>query len=141
MAYQNSIPFYEKYWYKHNYKRVTDSLLLILLLSLLGYRVISINNYSLFPWFVAFLCESWFTFSWFLTLTTQWSPAVTKTYPHRLLQRYLIIVWIKCLVVINLVIINCCYYFRKQKKNVAITITENFSYTNHLLSNMFLVPS
>ncbi|XP_040872663.1 cellulose synthase-like protein H1 isoform X6 [Glycine max] len=86
MAYQNSIPFYEKYWYKHNYKRVTDSLLLILLLSLLGYRVISINNYSLFPWFVAFLCESWFTFSWFLTLTTQWSPAVTKTYPHRLLQ-------------------------------------------------------
>ncbi|KAG5047597.1 hypothetical protein JHK86_017003 [Glycine max] len=86
MAYQNSIPFYEKYWYKHNYKRVTDSLLLILLLSLLGYRVISINNYSLFTWFVAFLCESWFTFSWFLTLTTQWSPAVTKTYPHRLLQ-------------------------------------------------------
>ncbi|KAG4985673.1 hypothetical protein AAZX31_12G092700 [Glycine max] len=85
MANQNSLPLYEKFWYKHNYKRVTESLLSVLLLWLLGYRVISINNYS-FPWFVAFLCESWFTISWFLALTTQWSPAVTKTYPDRLLQ-------------------------------------------------------
>lgn len=85
MANKNSLPLYEKNWYKHNYKRVTDSLLLILLLLLLGYRVISFNSYS-FPWFVAFLCETWFTISWFLTLITQWSPAVVKTYPDRLLQ-------------------------------------------------------
>ncbi|KAG4967565.1 hypothetical protein JHK85_033999 [Glycine max] len=48
MANQNSLPLYEKFWYKHNYKRVTESLLSVLLLWLLGYRVISINNYS-FP--------------------------------------------------------------------------------------------
>ncbi|TKY66990.1 Cellulose synthase protein H1 [Spatholobus suberectus] len=85
MANQNSLPLYEKYWYKHNYKRVTESLLLILLLLLLGYRVISVDNYS-FPWFVAFLCESWYTISWIFTLTTQWNPAVIRTYPDRLLQ-------------------------------------------------------
>ncbi|KAK7263499.1 hypothetical protein RJT34_31090 [Clitoria ternatea] len=86
MANQNSLPLYEKHWYKHNYKRVTDSLLLILLLLLLGYRVVSVNNYS-FPWFVAYLCESWFTLCWFFTLSIQWSPALIKTYPDRLLQR------------------------------------------------------
>ncbi|RDX99405.1 Cellulose synthase-like protein H1, partial [Mucuna pruriens] len=85
MANQNILPLYEKYWYKYNYKRVTDSFLLILLLLLLAYRVISLNYYS-FPWFVAFLCESWFTISWFFTLTTQWNPAGIKTYPDRLLQ-------------------------------------------------------
>ncbi|XP_020234230.1 cellulose synthase-like protein H1 [Cajanus cajan] len=86
MANKNSLPLHEKNWYKHNYKRVTDSLLLILLLLLLGYRVISFNSYSFPCWFVAFLCETWFTISWFLTLITQWSPAVVKTYPDRLLQ-------------------------------------------------------
>ncbi|KAK2379988.1 cellulose synthase protein H1 [Trifolium repens] len=52
---------------------------------LLGYRVIFVNNYS-FPWFVALICETWFTISWIFTLSTQWSPAFTKTYPDRLLQ-------------------------------------------------------
>ncbi|KAL2328376.1 hypothetical protein Fmac_021803 [Flemingia macrophylla] len=82
---QNSLPLYEKHWYKHNHKRVIDSFLLILLLLLLAYRVISFENNS-FLWFVAFSCETWFTFCWFLTLTTQWTPAVVKTYPDRLLQ-------------------------------------------------------
>ncbi|CAJ1979071.1 unnamed protein product [Sphenostylis stenocarpa] len=86
MANQDSVPLYEKHRYKHPHKRVTDSLLLILLLLLLGYRVISVNNYS-YPWFVAFVCESWFTISWFFTLSTQWNPAQIKTYPERLLQR------------------------------------------------------
>jgi len=86
MANQNSLPLYEKHWYKHTYKRVMESLLLILLLLLLGYRLISVNSYSL-PWFVAFVCESWFTISWFSTLAIQWTPAVIKTYPQRLLQR------------------------------------------------------
>jgi hypothetical protein len=87
MANPNSLPLYEKYWYKHNYKRVLDSLILFLLLLLLGYRVIFVNNYS-FPWFVALICETWFTISWIFTLSTQWSPAFIKTYPERLLQRY-----------------------------------------------------
>ena len=91
MANQNSLPLFEKYWYKYNFKRVMDSLILILLLLLLGYRVISlVNNYS-FHWFVALICESWFTISWIFTFTTQWTPAVIKTYPDRLLQRYVIL--------------------------------------------------
>lgn len=90
MANPNSLPLYEKHWYKHTYKRVIDSLLLILLLLLLGYRLISVNNYS-FPWFVAFTCELWFTISWIFTVSTQWNPAKVKTYPGRLLQWYLTI--------------------------------------------------
>ncbi|KAK7312700.1 hypothetical protein VNO77_36772 [Canavalia gladiata] len=86
MANQKCLPLYEKRWYKNNYKRVTDSLLLILLLLLLGYRIISINNYSV-PWFVAFLCELWFTISCFFILTLQWNPALIQTYPDRLFQR------------------------------------------------------
>ncbi|XP_019453796.1 PREDICTED: cellulose synthase-like protein H1 isoform X2 [Lupinus angustifolius] len=85
MSNQNSLPLYEKCWYKHNFKRVMDVLILFLLLLLLCYRVISINNYSI-PWFVALVCESWFTFSWIFIFTTQWTPAIVKTYPDRLLQ-------------------------------------------------------
>ncbi|XP_058759228.1 cellulose synthase-like protein H1 isoform X1 [Vicia villosa] len=86
MANPNSVlPLYEKSWYKHNYKRVLDSIILILLLLLLGYRFISVNHYSL-PWFVALACESWFTLGWIFTMSTQWSPALVKTYPQGLLQ-------------------------------------------------------
>ncbi|KAI5390153.1 hypothetical protein KIW84_075470 [Lathyrus oleraceus] len=86
MANPNSVlPLYEKNWYKHNYKRVLDSIILILLLMLLGYRLIFVNNYSL-PWFVAFMCECWFTLGWIFTISTQWNPALVKTYPQRLLQ-------------------------------------------------------
>ncbi|KEH29713.1 putative cellulose synthase (UDP-forming) [Medicago truncatula] len=85
MANPNSLPLYEKYWYKHNYKRVLDSLILILLLLLLGYRVMYVNNYSI-PWFIALICETWFTLSWIFTISTQWSPAFIKTNPDRLLQ-------------------------------------------------------
>lgn len=90
MANPNSLPLYEKYWYKHNYKRVLDSLILILLLLLLGYRVMYVNNYSI-PWFIALICETWFTLSWIFTISTQWSPAFIKTNPDHLLQRYLTI--------------------------------------------------
>ncbi|XP_058729651.1 cellulose synthase-like protein H1 isoform X2 [Vicia villosa] len=79
------LPLYEKNWYKHNYKRVLDSIILILLLLLLGYRFISVNHYSV-PWFVAFMCESWFTLGWIFTISTQWTPALVKTYPQHLLQ-------------------------------------------------------
>ncbi|CAL0333934.1 unnamed protein product [Lupinus luteus] len=62
-----------------------DVLILFLLLLLLCYRVTSVNNYSI-PWFVALVCESWFTFSWIFIFTTQWTPAIVKTYPDRLLH-------------------------------------------------------
>ncbi|KAE9593082.1 putative cellulose synthase (UDP-forming) [Lupinus albus] len=85
MSNQNSLPLYEKCWYKHKFKRVMDILILFLLILLIFYRVISVNNYSI-PWFVALGCESWFTFSWIFIFTTQWTPAIVKTYPDRLLQ-------------------------------------------------------
>ncbi|KAJ1400050.1 Cellulose synthase [Sesbania bispinosa] len=63
-----------------------DSLVLLLLFLLLGYRVSSHNNFT-FPWLVAFVCESWFTFTWVLTMSTKWNPAYTITHLDRLLLR------------------------------------------------------
>ncbi|TKY48723.1 Cellulose synthase protein H1 [Spatholobus suberectus] len=63
-----------------------DTLILVLLLLLLSYRVFSPNSFSV-PWFLAFICESWFTFTWIVILNAKWSPAVTITHPDRLLQR------------------------------------------------------
>ncbi|KAK7324811.1 hypothetical protein VNO77_28666 [Canavalia gladiata] len=86
MADQNTLPLYDKIWVKHTFSRVMDSLTLLLLLLLLGYRICSDNNHSL-PWLVAFLCESWFTFTMILVISTKWNPAFTKTYIDRLLLR------------------------------------------------------
>lgn len=101
MANQNTLPLYDKYWVKHTLSRVMDSLTLLLLLLLLGYRIniFSHSNYT-FPCLVAFICESWFTFSWILVISTKWSPAYTKTYIHRLLLRYISLLYLplkKCL--------------------------------------------
>ncbi|KAL5060528.1 hypothetical protein RYX36_032132 [Vicia faba] len=63
-----------------------DSLILLLLLVLIGYRFLSHENHS-FPWFVAFLCESWFTITWITTMSTKWTPARTKTFLHCLVHR------------------------------------------------------
>ncbi|RDY01531.1 Cellulose synthase-like protein H1, partial [Mucuna pruriens] len=68
------------------FQRVIDTLILLLLLLLLSYRVFSSNNFT-FPWFLAFICESWFTFTWIVILNAKWSPAITITHPDRLLQR------------------------------------------------------
>ncbi|KAK2424352.1 cellulose synthase protein H1 [Trifolium repens] len=63
-----------------------DSLTLLLLFLLLGYRISSNNNHT-FPWFVAFLCELWFTITWITTMSTKWTPSHTKTFLDRLLLR------------------------------------------------------
>jgi hypothetical protein len=87
MANKNSLPLYEKIWVKHTFSRVMDSLTLLLLFLLLGYRISSNNNHT-FPWFVAFLCELWFTITWITTMSTKWTPSHTKTFLDRLLLRY-----------------------------------------------------
>ncbi|WJX69064.1 hypothetical protein P8452_53363 [Trifolium repens] len=87
MANQENLPLYEKTWLKRTFQRAIDILILLLLFSLLSYRLISINNTFKLPWFLAFLCESWFTYTWIVLLNTKWSPAITKTHPNRLLQR------------------------------------------------------
>lgn len=86
MANQNPLPLYDKILLKYTFSRVMDSFTLLFLLLLLGYRILYINNYP-FPWFVAFLCESWFTFIWVVTMSTKWSPAYTITHLDRLLLR------------------------------------------------------
>ncbi|QCE09538.1 cellulose synthase A [Vigna unguiculata] len=63
-----------------------DTSILLLLLLLLSYRLFSHNNFTI-PWIVAFICESWFTFTWIIILSTKWTPALTITHPDRLLQR------------------------------------------------------
>ncbi|XP_027339841.1 cellulose synthase-like protein B4 [Abrus precatorius] len=63
-----------------------DILVLLLLLMLLSVRFFSINTFTL-PWFLAFLCESWFTFTWIVILNAKWSPAITITHIDRLMQR------------------------------------------------------
>ncbi|KAK7375200.1 hypothetical protein VNO78_35893 [Psophocarpus tetragonolobus] len=63
-----------------------DSLIFVLLLTLVSFRLYSIDHYS-FPWFVAFLCESWFTLTWFTTISTKWTPAITTTHLPRLFLR------------------------------------------------------
>ncbi|KAL5069799.1 hypothetical protein RYX36_020686 [Vicia faba] len=63
-----------------------DSLILLLLLVLLGYKFSSHENHS-FPWFVAFLYESWFTITWITTMGTKWTPTRTKTFLHCLAHR------------------------------------------------------
>ncbi|KAK7324810.1 hypothetical protein VNO77_28665 [Canavalia gladiata] len=86
MANDGDLPLYEKKWLKPRFQRVMDTFILLLLLFLLGYRVFSINTFT-FPWFLAFLCESWFTFTWIVILNAKWSPAITVTHIDRLLKR------------------------------------------------------
>ncbi|KAK7324809.1 hypothetical protein VNO77_28664 [Canavalia gladiata] len=86
MANEGDLPLYEKIWLKRRFQRVMDTFILLLLLFLLGYRVFSINTFTL-PWFLAFLCESWFTFTWIVILNAKWSPAITVTHIDRLLKR------------------------------------------------------
>ncbi|XP_020238415.1 cellulose synthase-like protein H1 [Cajanus cajan] len=80
------LPLYEKVWLKRRFQRVIDIFILLLLLLLLSYRLFSPNTFT-FPWLLAFICESWFTFTWIVILNAKWSPALTITHPERLLQR------------------------------------------------------
>ncbi|XP_045804574.1 cellulose synthase-like protein B4 [Trifolium pratense] len=82
---QENLPLYEKTWLKRNFQRAIDILILLLLFSLLSYRLFF--SFFTLPWFLAFSCESWFTYTWIILLNAKWSPAVTKTYPNRLLHR------------------------------------------------------
>ncbi|CAL0332166.1 unnamed protein product [Lupinus luteus] len=81
------LPLYEKVCLKRTYNRVLDSFILLLLFLLLCYRLISIKNTFTIPYFLAFLSESWFTFTWIVILNTKWNASATKTHLQLLLQR------------------------------------------------------
>lgn len=82
-----SFPLYEKVFLKNTTQRVLDVTVLFLLFSLLIYRVLSLQDHG-YPWFIALLCESWFTFNWVIIMVTRWTPLEYKTYPEILEQRY-----------------------------------------------------
>ncbi|XP_058779640.1 cellulose synthase-like protein H1 isoform X2 [Vicia villosa] len=86
MANENTLPLYDKIWLKYTFSRVMDSFTLLFLLLILGYRIFYDKNHSI-PCVLALLCESWFTFTWILTMSTKWSPARTITHLDRLMLR------------------------------------------------------
>ncbi|KAF8414123.1 hypothetical protein HHK36_002122 [Tetracentron sinense] len=80
------LPLQEKVPRKNTLQRASELTIFYLLLSFLLYRLLSLNDHGV-PWLLAFLCESWFTFVWFLSINIKWNLVDHKTYPERLLQR------------------------------------------------------
>ncbi|KAL4620098.1 hypothetical protein ACB092_06G128900 [Castanea dentata] len=81
-----SLPLFEKIPRKNTIQRGFDIIIFFLLLLLLVYRLYFLNHYG-FIWILAFICESWFTFTWVLVISTKWTLVDYNTYPDRLLQR------------------------------------------------------
>ncbi|XP_012491134.2 cellulose synthase-like protein H1 [Gossypium raimondii] len=87
MANEIPFPLYHKTARKNTIQRALDTTLLFLLISLLFYRLHSLKTHG-FVWLLAFLCESWFTFFWFLIVNAKWNPVDIKTYPQSLEPRF-----------------------------------------------------
>ncbi|KAG7983398.1 hypothetical protein I3843_04G104600 [Carya illinoinensis] len=85
MASTISLPLYEKIPRKNTLQRTSDIIIFFLLLSLRTYRLLHLKNHGT-TWLLAFLCESWFTFTWVLVLNIKWNPVIFKTHPDHLLQ-------------------------------------------------------
>ncbi|KAI9107611.1 hypothetical protein K1719_021274 [Acacia pycnantha] len=49
--------------------------------------LITFSTHFTLPCFLGFLCESWFTFNWFIILSTKWTRARVNTFLHSLSQR------------------------------------------------------
>ncbi|XP_044466008.1 cellulose synthase-like protein B4 [Mangifera indica] len=81
-----SAPLFEKVFPKNTYQRAVDIAFLFLLLCLLIYRLLSLNNHGL-AWFLGFLCELCFTINWIVIVCTRWTPMLYKPFPERLQRR------------------------------------------------------
>ena len=83
-----SLPLYEKTNIKRPTQKVLDIAIFILLVSLDAYRVLLMYNHGFsYLQTIAFLCEFWFSFVWFLAIILKWNPVHFETYPRRLLKR------------------------------------------------------
>ncbi|KAK1300258.1 Cellulose synthase-like protein H1 [Acorus calamus] len=86
MEAKNTLPLQERFEHKRTFHKALELLILLLLLSLLSYRLAFLHLRG--PvWSIAFLCESWFTFIWLLNINAKWSPAAYKTFPNHLKNR------------------------------------------------------
>ncbi|XP_028071915.1 cellulose synthase-like protein H1 [Camellia sinensis] len=83
-----SAPLYDRISRRNNIPRAIELIILCLIFSLLLYRLLSPKDHG-FTWVLALLCESWFTFTWGLIISTKWNQVEYMTYPKRLLQRKL----------------------------------------------------
>ncbi|XVE78450.1 hypothetical protein DITRI_Ditri13aG0146200 [Diplodiscus trichospermus] len=83
----SQLSLHEKISCKNTIQRALDVTLLFLLVSLLVYRLFSLKNHG-FPWLLALLCESSFTFVWGVIVSTKWSPVECRTYPENLEKRF-----------------------------------------------------
>ncbi|GMP53950.1 hypothetical protein CsSME_00019258 [Camellia sinensis var. sinensis] len=83
-----SAPLYDRISRRNNIPRAIELIILCLIFSLLLYRLLSLKDHG-FTWVLALLCESWFTFTWGLIISTKWNQVEYMTYPKRLLQRKL----------------------------------------------------
>lgn len=81
-------PLFEKISLKNRANRAVEVFILFLLASLLVYRLAHIKDHGL-EWHVALVYELWFTFVWVVVVSTKWSTVRYKTYPQRILQRYI----------------------------------------------------
>ncbi|PKA61511.1 Cellulose synthase-like protein H1 [Apostasia shenzhenica] len=82
------LPLHEKIPRKNTPVRLADILILFLLFALLFYRLSSFRSRGVGPvWLLAFSCEAFFTFIWFLFLNSRWTPVIFRTYPNRLYNK------------------------------------------------------
>ncbi|CAD5167072.1 unnamed protein product [Musa acuminata subsp. malaccensis] len=81
------LPLQERVPLKNSLQKLSDVLVLSLLLSLLAYRLISLHRHARI-WLIAFTCESWFTFVWLLYMNAKWTRATYKTFPQHLSEIY-----------------------------------------------------
>lgn len=81
------LPLCERISHKSYILRIVDLTILVLLFSLLWYRILHMCENNTI-WLVAFLCESCFSFMWLIITCIKWSPAEDKPYPNRLDERY-----------------------------------------------------
>ncbi|KAL9286921.1 putative cellulose synthase (UDP-forming) [Arabidopsis thaliana] len=80
------LPLCERISHKSYILRIVDLTILVLLFSLLWYRILHMCENNTI-WLVAFLCESCFSFMWLIITCIKWSPAEDKPYPNRLDER------------------------------------------------------
>ncbi|XP_009416905.2 cellulose synthase-like protein H1 [Musa acuminata AAA Group] len=81
------LPLQERVPLKNSLQKLSDVLVLSLLLSLLAYRLISLHRHARI-WLIAFTCESWFTFVWLLYMNAKWTRVTYKTFPQHLSEIY-----------------------------------------------------
>nr|GMC70593.1 cellulose synthase-like protein H1 [Ipomoea batatas] len=89
MAPKSPPPFalYETKFRNNTISRAVEIVILLLLLSLIGYRICNLHSHGYYyTWLLALVCESWFTFNWVLVVSTKWNQVETTTYPQRFLE-------------------------------------------------------